>query len=211
MKVCIATSRPIGERCQEWAKEHLPHEFELTDNYDEAEIFISVLYDKIISKEFIDSKQDCLNFHPGILPGFRGAGAFSWAIINEEEKTGITLHKIDVSIDHGDIIDIRKFSITNSDTAYSLFTKAEEVLFQMFKDWFIRLINRQYKIYKQDKGEAGIYYRKDLEKIKDLTRYVRALHFPDKESAYYYNRKGEKTYINYEKIKQRKYKLPKTI
>jgi len=23
MKVCIATSRPIGERCQEWAKEHL--------------------------------------------------------------------------------------------------------------------------------------------------------------------------------------------
>lgn len=195
MRIYIATSRTIGERCRKWAKENTS--FNIVDDMDKCDIFISVLYDKLISEEFIASKKDCFNFHPGILPGFRGAGAFSWSIINQEKETGITLHKIDADIDHGEIIDIRKFPITDKDTAYSLFTKAEVVLFQMFINWLPRLVNRKYKTYKQDKNNSRIYYRKDLEETKDLTKYIRALYFPNKESAYYYNSNGNKIYINY--------------
>ena len=132
------------------------------------------------------------------MPGFRGAGAFSWAIINNEKETGITLHKIDSSIDHGDIIKIRKFPINDNDTAYNLFKKGEEIISQMFKDWFKKIITGDYKVFKQDKKKSHIYYRKDLDKVKDLTNYVRALTFPGKESAYYYNKNGEKKYIEYE-------------
>jgi len=50
---------------------------------------------------------------------------------------------------------------------------------------------RKIKVYIATSREIG-------ERCKDLTRFVRALTFPNKESAYYYNNKGKKIYLNYE-------------
>ena len=141
-KVCVATAREVGRECQKIAKEMLRNskKFVLTDDMHGCDIFISVLYDKIVPIDFIN-KRACYNFHPGILPEYRGAGTFSWSIINKEVEAGITLHVIDEGIDSGDIIEIRKFPITETDTAHSLFKKGEETIVQMFKERFGDLIN----------------------------------------------------------------------
>ena len=98
-KVHIATSRPeeIGNRCRTYASHNLPNGFELTDVPAECDVFISVLYDTLITEEFIAARR-AYNFHPGILPDFRGAGAFSWALLNKEKETGITLHSKEMMI-----------------------------------------------------------------------------------------------------------------
>lgn len=189
MKIHIATSRPIGERCIQWAKEQ---GYELT-SMEECEIFISVLYDTLITQHFINSKAGCFNFHPGILPEYRGSGAYSWVIINEEKVTGVTLHQIERSIDGGGIIDMQAFEIKPNDTAESLFRQAEELISQMFKHWLPKLIASDFKLMFNMGGK--IYYRKDLEKAKDLTRFIRAFTFEGKENAYYINAKGEKIYL----------------
>ncbi|MGZ8691232.1 MAG: formyltransferase family protein, partial [Gaiellaceae bacterium] len=68
MKVHIATSRQVGEDCKKLVSGLV--------SMEECDIFISVLYEQIISDEFIHSKKACFNFHPAILPEYRGIGAY---------------------------------------------------------------------------------------------------------------------------------------
>lgn len=190
-KLHIATSRNIGEKCKQWAKE----QGYILTGIEECDIFISVMYDQLIPEDYIKTRP-CYNFHPGVLPWYRGAGAFSWTIINGEFESGITLHKIDKDIDHGDVISIQRFPIAESDTAEILFKKGEEAIFSLFRKYLPDLALNDLKAYKQESGR--IYFRKDLEKIKDLTKYVRAFTFEGKENCFFINKKGEKIELKYE-------------
>lgn len=198
MKVHIATSRPIGELCIAWAKDHLPKGVELS-SMEECDVFISVMYDKLIDEAYINSRKACYNIHPGILPEYRGSGAYSWAIINGEVESGITLHIIDVSIDHGPIIAIVRFAIGKEDTAQTLFMKAEDAMFGLFKRSFATLAQENPVIYSQPQEEATAhtYYRKELHDVRDMTRYVRAFTFEGKPNAFYTNRKGDIVELEY--------------
>lgn len=51
-----------------------------------------------------------LNFHPGMLPRYRGCSAPEWQIY-EGEKVFATCHLIDENIDTGDIIDIHQLRL----------------------------------------------------------------------------------------------------
>lgn len=195
MKIYVATSRPIGEVCKTWAAANMPEGFELTEEMNHCDIFVSVLYDKILPKEYLAHLKGAYNFHPGILPEYRGAATFSWAIINGEKEVGVTLHKIDEGIDTGDILAIRRFPIR--DTAEETFRVFEEEVFLMFKNIWYELLRGDLESWPQERQNARTYYRKDLEKVKDLTRFVRALTFTGKESAYYFNSNGEKIYVTY--------------
>lgn len=188
-KVHIATSREIGERCKEKAPFPL-------HSMDECNVFISILYDKLLTKPFIDSKVRCFNFHPGLLPEYRGAGAFSWVILNEEKETGITLHEIDKDIDHGPIIQRRTFPIGPNETAEDLYKKGEKLILEMFDVWALTLGTHPQNIatLPQDETKAHIYYRRDLEHVKNVDRFKRAFTFTGKESAYYH-KNGEKIYL----------------
>jgi methionyl-tRNA formyltransferase len=130
------------------------------------------------------------------LPDYRGVGISSWVLINEEPKTGITLHKIDSGIDTGKVIEIREILISEQDTAYTLFERTEHLILKMFKNWYIDLLEENYTAVSQKKNDK-IYLKKDLQKAKNLTKFVKAFYFPGKESAYYYNRKLEKVYLKF--------------
>ena len=50
-----------------------------------------VAYGKILPKELLDiPKMGCINVHGSLLPKYRGAAPIQWAVINGEQKTGIT-------------------------------------------------------------------------------------------------------------------------
>lgn len=176
-----------------WARAQALPGVELVDDLEECEVFISVLYDTLITEEFIDGRLACYNFHPGVLPEYRGSGAFSWSILNKEAYTGITLHEIDMGIDSGPVIDLRRIPILSNDTAGSLFKRAEEKIFTMFEQWFMRLATGEIRGVPQT-SKGHIYYRKDLDVAKDITHIVRAFTFPGKESCYYV-KDGKKIYL----------------
>ena len=195
-KVYIATSREIGLKCRTWAIENVPEGFAICNSIEDADIIISVLYDKIFKMKQLQNKS-AFNFHPGVLPDYRGSGNYSWCLINEEKETGITLHLIDEGIDTGDIISIEKFKILKKDTSFSLFQKGERVIFKMFKDWFEKLLREDFISQPQPEGNYRTYYRKDLQNSLDLTRFAKAFSFPNKQKAFYYNHKNEKIFINF--------------
>ena len=58
----------------------------------EADVYVVVAYGQILSQEILDiPKYGCINVHGSLLPKYRGAAPIQWAIINGEEKTGVTI------------------------------------------------------------------------------------------------------------------------
>lgn len=74
---------------------------------------------KIINK----LKIDIINFHPGILPKYRGIFTNYYSLVNKEKYVGITLHTITSKIDGGDIISTLRIPIKRNDTILSLYKK----------------------------------------------------------------------------------------
>ena len=60
------------------------------------------------------------NLHASLLPNYRGAAPINWAIINGEEKTGVTTFFIDDKIDTGAMILHKETPIGNNETAGEL-------------------------------------------------------------------------------------------
>jgi methionyl-tRNA formyltransferase len=75
-----------------------------------------------------------VNLHYSLLPAYRGTYPNSWAIINGEEKTGITFHWIDDRIDHGDIIIQSEVNIEYTDTSKSLLHKLDRLALETFNE-----------------------------------------------------------------------------
>ena len=196
VKVHIASSRPkqIGNRCRQWARINLPPGFEMTEIPDDCALFISVLCDTLITKQFIDSRK-CYNFHPGILPNYRGSGIYSWVLINKETETGVTLHEIDYNIDSGPIIATSRTQITEHDTADSIFVRCMDLLYSMFVAYFSRLLSGDYQVYPNEGGR--LYLRRHLEDAKDISHLVRAFTFKGKESAYWRDSSGVNRYVEW--------------
>ncbi|GGI57729.1 methionyl-tRNA formyltransferase [Winogradskyella haliclonae] len=63
------------------------------------------------------------NLHASLLPNYRGAAPIHWAIINGEEKTGVTTFFIDEKIDTGAIIMKEETGITDNETVGELHNK----------------------------------------------------------------------------------------
>ena len=59
----------------------------------------------IFKKDLIDFFEgELYNYHDTPLPKFRGAAAYTWAILQQEKKWGLTIHKIDTALDVGNIV-----------------------------------------------------------------------------------------------------------
>ena len=82
---------------------------------------ILAAYGKVVPKGIIDFfPKGIIGVHPSLLPKYRGAAPIQNAILNGDEKTGVTLFLMDEEIDHGKIISKIESRISNTDTYLSL-------------------------------------------------------------------------------------------
>ncbi len=63
------------------------------------------------------------NLHASLLPQYRGAAPINWAIINGEEKTGITTFLLNHEIDKGAIINQQEMAILPEDNIGTMYDK----------------------------------------------------------------------------------------
>ncbi|WP_246611853.1 methionyl-tRNA formyltransferase [Agarivorans aestuarii] len=91
----------------------------------EADLFVSMSFNQILRKRIINIPRfGFINCHAGALPFYRGRNPLNWVLINGEEKFGITVHKVDLGIDTGDILLQKTFEITPLDNYGTLLDKA---------------------------------------------------------------------------------------
>ena len=82
---------------------------------------VVVGYGRILPQWMIDLPPlGNINLHASLLPKYRGAAPIQWAIASGETLTGVTMMRIDASLDTGDILEQREEPIRDEDTALTL-------------------------------------------------------------------------------------------
>ena len=86
-----------------------------------ADIIITCAYGQIIPEIILNTpKLGCINVHASLLPRLRGGAPIHHAIIDGEEKTGITIMYMDKKMDTGDIISTCEYKIKDTDNVGTL-------------------------------------------------------------------------------------------
>lgn len=67
------------------------------------------------------------NLHASLLPQYRGAAPINWAVINGEEKTGVTTFFLNSEIDKGSILYSQAIDIGENDTAGDVHDRLMEI------------------------------------------------------------------------------------
>ena len=90
----------------------------------EADVFVVAAFGQILSKEILDMpKFGCINIHASLLPKYRGSSPIQWAVINGEEKSGVTIMQMDEGVDTGDILYRKEIFLDKEETGETLFAK----------------------------------------------------------------------------------------
>lgn len=91
--------------------------------YD-ADVFVVAAFGQILSKEILDMPRlGCFNIHASLLPKYRGAAPIQWVIIDGEKETGVTIMRMDVGLDTGDMVSKIIVPIDDTETGESLHDK----------------------------------------------------------------------------------------
>lgn len=90
----------------------------------DADLFVVVAYGQLLSEQVLNiPKYGCINVHGSLLPKYRGAAPIQWAIINGEEKTGVTIQYMEKGMDSGDMILKEEIIIEKTETYKTLYDK----------------------------------------------------------------------------------------
>ena len=158
-------------------------EFMKTIGTYNPDLVVVVAYGQILPKEFLDIPRcGCINIHGSILPRWRGAAPVQRAIIEGDEKTGVTLMYMEDGIDTGDMLAVSETVIgkKNSEQLFAeLADMGAELLVSKLPEIEAGTISR----IKQDESKstyASMLFKKDgLIDFKnsaiDIERLIRGL------------------------------------
>ena len=117
----------------------------------QADLFVVIAYGKILPSEILSLPRIfCINVHGSLLPEYRGAAPINWAIINGDQKTGVTVMKLNETMDAGEIISQREMDITDEDTAVSLRRKMAQTGAELLLETIQAIVKRNFKLAQQD-------------------------------------------------------------
>ncbi|MBW1775525.1 MAG: methionyl-tRNA formyltransferase [Deltaproteobacteria bacterium] len=82
------------------------------------DLIIVVAFGQILRKNVLDiPKWGAINIHSSLLPKYRGAAPIQWALFQDEEKTGLTIMRMDEGLDTGAILFQKEVPILKDETA----------------------------------------------------------------------------------------------
>ena len=173
-------------------KEYRVKIFEELDDLLNVDIIISVQFHLILQKRHIEkARQIAVNLHMAPLPEYRGCNQFSFAIIDRAKEFGTSLHKLDASIDGGDLLFERRFEIKDNLFVSDLYKKTFTESKILFVEKIQSIIDGEASPIPQNKlpkeRKRGFHLRKEMSQIKQIgsdwsiekqKRYFRATYFP---------------------------------
>lgn len=127
--VCVVTSEK-GGKVEAYAKQHnIPHLTTLFATQEEKQkikelrptLGILASYGAIIPQDVINMfPHSILNVHPSLLPKYKGPSPIQTTILNGDERTGVTIIKVDEKVDHGPIAYQVTVNLTGHETTEDL-------------------------------------------------------------------------------------------
>ena len=168
---------------------------EFIENID-CDILFSINYLFIIESDIIQiPKQFAVNFHGSLLPKYRGRTPHVWAIINGENRTGVTVHLIKEGIDTGDILLQKIIPIDDNDTGATVLNHYKHIYSDLIDEILRGIKENSLQPFSQnernatyfgkrtsDDGEINWYWQKER-----IRNWIRAQAYPYPGAFTWYN------------------------
>ena len=121
----------------------------------EADVFVVAAYGQLLSEEILFMPPlGSVNIHGSLLPKYRGAAPVHHAIIDGETESGVTIMKMDVGMDTGDMLSKVRVPIDEKTTVGSLHDLLAEKGAELLIDMLEALKNGTAVPEKQDEALA---------------------------------------------------------
>lgn len=92
------------------------------------DLMVVVAYGMILPQAVLDiPKYGCINIHGSLLPRWRGAAPIQRALMAGDEKTGVTIMRIFLKLDAGDMLHKEECSISETDTSEDLYKRLADL------------------------------------------------------------------------------------
>lgn len=135
---------------------------------------VSVFYDRIFPKEYIERFGKMINIHPGLLPEYRGLNPVNWALKNNEKFHGVTIHEITEKIDSGAVISQVKFRIfPDKEEVEDVYKKSLDFAWTLFLQTIEKI--DYIKPVAQDESAAKYHSAKDRKLLGDRREFTRKM------------------------------------
>ena len=104
---------------------------------------VSYCYPRKIKEPLLSiPEKGFVNYHPGLLPKYKGPTELDDAISNKETDWGVTVHYMNEEYDSGEIIKIKQIKLHESPTSISeLGAVSHYFLFDLFKETILQIYN----------------------------------------------------------------------
>ncbi|NNH70470.1 methionyl-tRNA formyltransferase [Nocardia uniformis] len=135
-----------------------------------------------------------VNLHDSLLPKFTGFSPVLWALISGETETGLTVHRMDDSLDTGDILVQKSLPIGPTATGTELVLAGMDLIPEAVDEALTAIENGTAVWRPQDRTERTYFHKRaDIDSridwtwsAVDLERFVRALSAPYPPAYSYY-------------------------
>ncbi|MFC9842349.1 methionyl-tRNA formyltransferase [Streptomyces sp. NPDC060223] len=123
-----------------------------------------------------------LNIHDSLLPAYAGFSPIIWALINGEERVGVTAHRMNGELDAGDVLIQRSVPVGAADTATDLFHRTVDLITPIVRESLDLIAAGEARWQPQDRTRASFFHKRSIEDSRinwswpaeDLERLVRA-------------------------------------
>lgn len=164
-----------------------PDSMKTDESYEEIkkyapDLIITAAYGKLLPERVLNiPTYGCINAHGSLLPKYRGASPVQMAILNGEEVTGVTVMKMDIGMDTGDMITKVEVPIDENIDTDGLMMELAKAGGKLLVDTIEDYVNGNITPVPQDESQAthcsmikpedGIFdWNQDVKKIHDKVR-----------------------------------------
>jgi len=168
------------------------------DEIPECDIIYSVQHHELLKGKHIEkAKEIAVNLHLAPLPEYRGCNQFSFAIMDEVKEFGVSIHEIDIRIDHGSLLFEERFSVPEKCWVDDLYELTFSAALRLFETSIADLVQGKYTKTPQSEllktRKEHLHFRHEIQQLKqidlnqsaaDIEKTLRATYMPGFEPPF---------------------------
>ncbi|MFD9318671.1 methionyl-tRNA formyltransferase [Streptomyces sp. NPDC060053] len=106
-----------------------------------------------------------LNIHDSLLPSYAGFSPIIWALLNGEERVGVTAHRMNTELDAGDVLVQRSVPVGPTDTATDLFHRTVDLIAPIVRESLDLIASGRDagQWVAQDRARASFFHKRSAE------------------------------------------------
>ncbi|ROR05642.1 UDP-4-amino-4-deoxy-L-arabinose formyltransferase/UDP-glucuronic acid dehydrogenase (UDP-4-keto-hexauronic acid decarboxylating) [Erwinia sp. JUb26] len=128
------------------------------------QVIFSFHYRQMLSDAILNSASEgAFNLHASLLPRYRGRAPLNWVLVNGEEETGVTLHRMVKRADAGAIVAQQRVAIDPQDNALTLHRKQCRASVELLDSSLPGILRGDFTEREQDESQASYVGRRTPE------------------------------------------------